>query len=383
LPRGIDMMKDGRFRARVRLPDGTRKAIYQGHDPDEAIRQQDEAERLLREGELVTSPRRPLGDWLDQWLADYAKPKADAKDSPRTYEAYEGAVRVRLMPLLGKVRLDQSTASHIQRGYARLAERYAPKTVNFTHTVLAQALGQAAKLGYVSPNLMLNVEVPPRPDPNADDKAITPADLPVVAQVLSNNLQSRHGPAWQFIVDTGLRWGECSGLTWSDIHLVGPRPHVSVRRAQTRVPGGLKSKAPKSKRGRRDVPLTPAAIAALKVQRGRCRARGGRRARYMAVTRSRVPRRPGPTLALQPGARSFKAAQRSAGLQTTYTLHQLRHTYATRHFAAGTHPKTVQELLGHERIDYTLGIYTSSIPEASFAAVRGLPPLDGSRAADA
>jgi site-specific recombinase XerD len=71
----------------------------------------------------------------------------------------------------------------------------------------------------------------------------------------------------------------------------------------------------------------------------------------------------------------FKASQRAAGLTRLHTLHQLRHTYATRHFASGAHPKIVQDLLGHERIDYTLGIYTSSIPEAAFDAVRTLPPL--------
>jgi integrase len=356
------------------MPDGTRQQLY-GHTAEEAAQKLLDVQVALRTGDgLVTNSRRALGDWLDQWLEDYVQPQARAANSPRTYEAYEGAVRLRIKPLLGAVRLDQLTASHIQRAYSKLAERYAPKTLNFTHTILAQALKQARKLDLVAPNPMDKVVTPERPDPNADDKAVADRDLPIVERVLTD-LEQRHAPAWRFLVDTGLRWGEASALVWTDIHdLDGAAPYVSVRRANTRAPGQLHAKAPKSKKGRRDVPLTAVAVAALRVQRRRCR-----ELELAATTwtpNDRVfPNEHGGPLRNNNVLRTFKIAQRAAGLQQTYTLHQLRHTYATRHFRAGTHAKTVQELLGHERIEYTLGIYTSSIPEASFEAVRGLPPL--------
>ena len=380
LPRGIDQMRDGRFRARFRLPDGSRKALY-GQTADEASELLLEAQVALRDGSLVTSSRRPLAHWFDQWLADYVKPKADARSSPRTYETYEGAVRVRLKPLLGAVRLDQLTPSHIQRAYAQLAAKYAPKTVNATHTVLAQAMAKATDIGLLARNPMLKVDVPQRPDPNADDKAIRVQDLARVQQAMTD-LSQRHAPAWRVLVDTGLRWGEASGLRWDDVHLEGLQPYVSVRRANTRVAGGLQSKAPKSKKGRRDVPLTPEAVAALRVQQTRCKELKMAAAAWFDNGLV-FPGDNGQALRSNRVLETFKVAQRAAGLEHVYTLHQLRHTYATRHFASGTHPKTVQDLLGHERIDYTLGIYTSSIPEASFEAVRTLPPLAGLRAADA
>jgi len=371
-------MPDGRFRARLTLPDGSRKQMY-ARTAEDAADLLLEAQIALRDGALVTTSRRPLADWLDQWLADYVKPKADAKDSPRTYEAYEVAVRVRLKPLLGTVHLDQLTASHIQRAYAALAAKYAPKTTNFTHTVLSQALSKAAALDLIVPNPMLKVEVPERPDPNADDKAITYADLPLVETVMTN-LSLRHAPAWRFLVDTGLRWGEASALRWSDVHHEIAAPYVSVRRANTRVPGGLRGKAPKSKKGRRDVPLTPEAVAALKVQKKRC-SELELAAEVWNNNNLVFPGDQGQPLRNNRVLETFKAAQKAAGLARLYTLHQLRHTYATRHFASGTHPKIVQDLLGHERIDYTLGIYNSSIPEASFDAVRSLPPLGARRGA--
>jgi integrase len=366
-------MPDGRFRARVRVPDGSRQQLY-GRTPEEAARKLLDAQLALRSGGLVTTSRRPLADWLDQWLEDYVLPQSRAADSPRTYEAYEGAVRVRIKPLLGALRLDQLKAGHIQRAYSMLGERYAPKTLNFTHTVLAQALKQAYKLDLLVPNPMDKVVAPKRPDPNAEDKAVAERDLPIVERIVAD-LEQRHAPVWRVLVDTGLRWGEASALVWTDIRdLDGARPYLSIRRANTRVRGGLHDKAPKSKKGRRDVPLTATAVAALKVQRRRCR-----ELELAAVSWTPndlvFPNELGQPLRDNNVLRTFKVAQRAAGLERTYTLHQLRHTYATRHFRAGTHPKTVQDLLGHERIEYTLSIYTSSIPAATFEAVRGLPPL--------
>jgi site-specific recombinase XerD len=41
----------------------------------------------------------------------------------------------------------------------------------------------------------------------------------------------------------------------------------------------------------------------------------------------------------------------------------LRHSFATTLFALGTHPRAVQDMLGHARIEITLGTYTARVPE--------------------
>ena len=50
-------------------------------------------------------------------------------------------------------------------------------------------------------------------------------------------------------------------------------------------------------------------------------------------------------------------------------FHSLRHTYATRLFEAGVHPKTVQKLMGHSDITTTLNIYTHVDEDVKFRAV--------------
>ena len=43
-------------------------------------------------------------------------------------------------------------------------------------------------------------------------------------------------------------------------------------------------------------------------------------------------------------------------------LHDLRHTHATLLLLAGTHPKVVQERLGHSSIAITLDTYSHVLP---------------------
>jgi integrase len=57
----------------------------------------------------------------------------------------------------------------------------------------------------------------------------------------------------------------------------------------------------------------------------------------------------------------FHAALARAGLRQA-RFHDLRHTFATIHLSLGTHPKLVQEMLGHSTIALTLDVYSHVTP---------------------
>lgn len=48
-----------------------------------------------------------------------------------------------------------------------------------------------------------------------------------------------------------------------------------------------------------------------------------------------------------------------------FSCHCFRHTFATRCFEAGIHPKTVQAYLGHATLQMTMDLYTSVMPKHS------------------
>ena len=106
----IIQRRDGRWVARVTLPDGKRKYLY-GEKREEVAGKLAGALVARRKGTLVTSGRRSLADWLEQWLRDYVQNYV----AQTTYERYRGIVRTYVIPQLGRNTLEQLMPPHIQR----------------------------------------------------------------------------------------------------------------------------------------------------------------------------------------------------------------------------------------------------------------------------
>lgn len=318
-------------------------------------------------GQLVTTSRATVADWLDQWLSDHVKP--NAVDSPRTYEAYESIVRKRLKPELGRVQLGKLSGVHIQRAYANLSQRYAPKSVNVTHNVLHLSLEAARKLRLIATNPSEDVTPPKRPDGHAGERAFTVEQLQVLDTAIAGH---DYEPLWRFLLGTGVRWGEAAGLRWSDVDLTPGREQVTIARAATRVQGAMRTKAPKTRKGRRVIPLAPDTVAALQAQRTRVRwiKKAAEDAGVWSTDDGELvfPNQHGRLLRSNNPLAAFKLVLRNAGLPDR-RLHDLRHTYATLLFARDVHPRIAQDLLGHARIDMTLDLYTGSVPAAAREAV--------------
>jgi integrase len=69
--------------------------------------------------------------------------------------------------------------------------------------------------------------------------------------------------------------------------------------------------------------------------------------------------------------RSFAPLLKRAGLPHM-RFHDLRHTCATLLLSQGTHPKLVQELLGHATIAMTLDTYSHFLPSMGDQTVRAM-----------
>jgi hypothetical protein len=96
----IGQRKDGRWESRIDLGYGNgkrrRKSIY-GETRKEVQEKLTRALRARQLGLPVESDRLTVGDWLTQWLG-MQKPPAT---KPKTYEAYEGDLRIHLIPAFG------------------------------------------------------------------------------------------------------------------------------------------------------------------------------------------------------------------------------------------------------------------------------------------
>lgn len=358
---------DGLFEAR--LPpdwsaDGRRHSLY-APTRTEAIRNLDAARRDAARGLPPTDARLTVGAFLARWLETIAP-----RIRPLTLQRYRQLVRYQLTPSLGRRRLAQLTPDHVAAMLAQLqADGLSPRTAAHARAVLRDALADAMRWGHVARNVAQLADAPRVAPP--EPRILTPAEVEAVLAACTDAGLRRLATA---AVHTGLRQAEELGLTWGDIDLDGAELHV--RHALQRVGGAYSLVEPKSRTSRRAVPLTPAAVAALREEgqaQRLAQLAAGRRWRppiadLVYTTRFGQPRHGAAV------THSFQGALTAAGLPVM-RWHDLRGGYAGLLLAGGTDLGAVSALLGHSSVALTAATYAGVAPSLKRAAVDRLARL--------
>lgn len=154
---------------------------------------------------------------------------------------------------------------------------------------------------------------------------------------------------FRFLAETGLRIGEAIALDWNHIDL--GRRRVLVRRRFYRGSFG----PPKSRYGRRDVPITASLAQALWELRKQTSAGDAD-----LVFRTATGRMVDPSNLM---SRVLKPAARAAGIGDWPGFHTLRHSCATALFRQGLNAKQAQVWLGHHSPSFTLDVYVHLLPD--------------------
>ncbi len=345
----IRQRKDGTFEARLVI-DGERKSIY-AKTRREVQQRLGEAKRLAEQGKAVGTRTQTLQTYLDAWLADHVQISRRAK----TYESYELNVR-RIIPYLGHIRLDRLKPAHIQHCYAELlTSGLSARSVEQAHTVLRCALRHAVKEGTI-PFAPTTAVTPPRPE-RREPEPLTPEDIEALFKTTAND---RLHALWVLLITTGLRIGEASGLTWEQVDLEGGT--LRIRQAVQRQKGkGLVRVPVKTERSRRPIYLAPSPIKVLRLHRGRQQREFGT-AGVTWTPEALVFSTPTGEPLDAGHVRHFLHKALAAIGHDPIRVHDLRHTCASYYLHRDTHPKKVQELLGHSTITLTLNTYSHLIP---------------------
>lgn len=293
-----------------------------------------------------------VAEFLDRWLTDYAV----VNTRPRTAEGYAGILRRYLKPALGHLLLSKLQPQDIQAMEARLLERgLSPRTIQHTHRVLHEALKYATKWGLLFRNPAEAVD-PPRV---VKKEPITPS-AGAVQELLDLARQTPWYALFCFAAYTGCRRSEILGVRWEDIDF--DRGTVSIVQTTHRVTGkGIIIQPPKSAKGRRSIALDAATVAVLRAHRTKQLAHrlqlGDAYEDNGLVFAGPFGKPQEPACVTRP----FRRMADQVGLQGV-RLHDLRHFHATTLLKTGTHPKVVQERLGHATISTTLDTYSHVVP---------------------
>lgn len=168
-----------------------------------------------------------------------------------------------------------------------------------------------------------------------------------------------NGQALRFVLYTGLRVSELCALRWADVGA----DRFTVRQGMVRVKSferkegegrtALSIAPPKSKAGKREIPIVAAVPSILQEQRrlyaerrlaaGELWQDGG----FVFSSETGAPEDPANL------RRALSSSLKKAGLKHR-GVHALRHTFATNLIRAGADARTVGELIGHSKVAFTL-----------------------------
>lgn len=322
-----------------------------------------------------------FGPYAQRWLA--------ARNHERTTVARDaGIMRNHVLPRWEAVPLARIDHLAVQAWVTELGERLAPASVAECFRIFSGVMRSAVRDQLVGANPGDGVRLPRRRKTDLDDATITPAVL--VGQLLPV-VPDRYRALVALAGGTGLRWGECAALRWDAVDLDGAL--VRVGRTVTEVAGHVVAKPyPKTKAGRRVVPLPPFVVAQLRgyrdaypagpagevftntaggpLRRTLFRSRVWRPAlvragllgtvtetgpyKWLAVWTDKDGAEWTAEFTTEREAVSHVARKAAGGLR----FHDLRHSYATWLVSRGVPMNDVQRAMGHERASTTLDRYT-------------------------
>lgn len=321
----------------------------------------------LDTGSYVRPNKETLGEYIENWFQDH-----QANIAPTTAQSYANLIKNHIKPGLGAIPLTSLTPEHLQRFYSTKLKNgrmdgkgaLSNRSVRYLHCTLHRALKVAVRQGKLYRNPADAVEAPK--DARHEMHTMDEVDMHLFLE------SSRSTPYYALFylgLFTGMRRSELLGLRWCDVDLV--LSQLSVTRTLHRLHNGdLYIGGPKSAKGKRLIALSPSTVVVLKEHKT---AEIERRLEYNKRSlRDQDPvftRDDGSPLKPDSVTQAWRLTSRKAGIGGI-RLHDARHTHASFMLKAGTHPKIVQERLGHASIRITLDTYSHVAPGLQEAAAK-------------
>ncbi|MFJ9076833.1 tyrosine-type recombinase/integrase [Streptomyces sp. NPDC102278] len=359
--------KDGRWHARVPMGYRDNGEPYRRHITrltEDLL--MEEVKRLEKQRDQGTA-QQPGKLWtVEKWLWHWVENIAKEAVSENTYDGYEVAVRVHLVPGIGKHRIDRLEPEHLESLYRRMkAKGSKPATAHQAHRTARTALGEAVRRGHAAKNAAALAK-PPRVEEAEDE--IEPYSVEEIQSLLIEVNKRRNSARWMLALALGLRQGETLGLRWADVDLESEYLKLRRNRLRPKYAHGCKEAAPcgrkagycplrsqvrretkntKSRAGRRAVPLPGPLVRMLRAHK-EVQARERRAAGDLWTESEYVFTKPlGGPLSPNTDYHDWKKLIGDSGVRDA-RLHDARHTAATVLMLLGVPDRVIDQIMGWE-----------------------------------
>jgi integrase len=348
--------------------DGKRKSKKIGKDKKLAIEAARKIEAKLTLGDVGITEKADrvptFEEYAESWLDNYGATAIKYS----TLESYRNELRNHIMPVFGKMALDEITRTDVKQFlYAMQKKGLAGATVRKHLAYFGNIINHAIddEIIKVNPAQKLSKLIP-RKDRKTDLNPLSREEIQVLLETVQG-LYPRHYPFFLCAARTGMRLGELLGLEWGSVDFFGR--FIEVRQAFSRH----RLTSPKNKRIRKvDMSLQLAAV--LKAHKNAMREEALKLGQ--PVTKWVFSQENGKALTATTIAnRIFHRCLDRAGLRRV-RFHDLRHSFASILIQQCESLAYVKEQMGHHSIQITVDIYGHLAPGGNKGAVDRLDDSD-------
>lgn len=284
--------------------------------------------------------------WYEYWMSNKKR-----QVRYNTIRNYTDRYHRNIQPVIGSKKISSVSTIHCQMIMNKMAdEGYANSTIQQTRITLYNMLEYAYLNDVIIKNPCSKLVKSNIGKDAKKREALTIEAQRIFSKVLEGNAYEYQ---YRFLMQTGLRTGELVGLKWSDVDWEKRTLTITRSMEYRHSIGEWKIGEPKSKTGYRTIPLTPEAIEILKLQKKKNQSieiMPLEWREFIFLCRKGTPVKNSTYDTM------LRKLCDKAGLPY-FSMHILRHTFATRCIEAGMKPKTLQTIMGHANISITMNLY--------------------------
>ena len=350
----------------------TNRVLVKANSKTELTRKVAEMRRKFETEGLAAINRMTMEDLCKEWKRQHRLSGIRAS----TQDNYDYMIDCHIIPKYGPSLITEIKPQDIQLflrektvdGRSDKKGGLGSCSVNRIHTVLSMIFTYAVDQEY-----LVRTPMPKVKKIKTEKKGVQFMSNDQIAKLLGAMEGFRMRALFHFILATGVRRGEALGLSWQDVDFEKEQVMIRQSLVKDKVKT-VKLGALKKDTSARQIPLLSEDFAQLRAwQTEQDAEKALLEGEYMdkGLVFCRInglpiyPDTPGEWL--EDYCTKAKISR--------FKLHELRHTYASRMIRAGTHPKVLQELLGHTNIKMTMDTYGHLFPGMKRDAVDKASPV--------